>query len=204
MNKLEDWFCATSFWRKVTQQHLLPRMLGGGDLGDSVLELGAGPGAATPALLRKFSRVTSLEFSAVFAAQVARGSRRDDSSARRAAAVVQGDATQMPFADGSFSCAVAILMLHHLRSAELQDRALAEVFRVLRPGGSFRAFEIHDGWLQQLLHTRSTFVPFAASAASARLNAAGLARASVTFVRGGFLLSAQRIDRVASPAGYRT
>ena len=65
--------------------------------------------------------------------------------------------------------------------------------RVLRPGGSFLAFEIHDGWLQQLIHARSTFVPFVASAANARLNAAGFARASVDFVRGGFLLSAQRI-----------
>jgi ubiquinone/menaquinone biosynthesis C-methylase UbiE len=200
MNKLEDWFCATNFWRNITQQHLLPRLLKGGDRGDSVLELGPGPGAATSALLKQFERVTSLEYSAKFATKIARDLRREDLFAGHSAVVVQGDATQMPFADASFSCVVAILMLHHLRSAELQDRALAEVFRVLRPGGSFLAFEIHDGWLQQLIHARSTFVPFVASAANARLNAAGFARASVDFVRGGFLLSAQRIDRETSAA----
>jgi ubiquinone/menaquinone biosynthesis C-methylase UbiE len=106
--------------------------------------------------------------------------------------VVQGDATQLPFAEGSFSCAIAILMLHHLRSAELQDSALAEIRRVLQPGGILLAFEIHNGWLQRLAHTHSTFVPFAASAANARLNASGFSRVSVDFRPGGFLLRAQR------------
>jgi SAM-dependent methyltransferase len=110
----------------------------------------------------------------------------------RNAMVVQGDAARLPFAAESFSCAIAILVLHHLRSRDLQDAALAEIVRVLRPGGVFLALEIHDGWLQRLVHTRSTFVPFAASAANARLNAAGFARVAVDFMRGGFLLRAQR------------
>jgi ubiquinone/menaquinone biosynthesis C-methylase UbiE len=186
MNGLENWFCATSFWRKVTQRKLLPWMLQGYDHGDRVLELGAGPGAATPFLREKFPSVTSLEYSGVFAARLAR------QGAGSAIRVVQGDAARLPFVDGSFTCAIAILMLHHLRSAELQRAALAEVFRVLQPGGMFLALEIHDGWLQRLVHTRSTFVPFAPSTANARLNAVGFARVSVDFLRGGFLLRAQR------------
>jgi ubiquinone/menaquinone biosynthesis C-methylase UbiE len=47
-------------------------------------------------------------------------------------AVVQGDATQMPFADGRFSAVLAFTVLHHLPSRALQDRMLAEVTRVLR------------------------------------------------------------------------
>jgi len=105
---------------------------------------------------------------------------------------VRGDAAQLPFADGSFSCAIAMLMLHHLRSPELQDHALAEIHRVLQPGGVFLAMEIHDGWLQRLIHIRSTFVPVSASGANARLNAAGFARASVDFQRGSFVLRARR------------
>ena len=69
MNRLENWFCSTNFWRSVTRDHLLPRMLDGAGLNGAeprahVLELGAGLGAATPELLQRFSRVTSLEYSA--------------------------------------------------------------------------------------------------------------------------------------------
>jgi SAM-dependent methyltransferase len=239
MNRLENWFCSTNFWRSVTRDHLLPRMLDGAGLNGAeprahVLELGAGCGAATSELRRRFPRVTSLEYGATFAAQIACTSRDDNCSgasapedlhgaartashlpqsaegaaqglarpawsakhvpqvAEHIAHVVQGDAAQLPFADESFTCVIAILMLHHLRSRELQDCAFVEVWRVLRPGGIFVVFEIHDGWLQRLIHMRSTFVPVKASGAHAHLNAAGFARVSVDFLRGGFVLRAQR------------
>jgi len=187
MNRLENWFCATTFWSNLTRNRLLPRMLDGADLGTRILELGAGFGAATPELLRRFPSVISLEYSARIAPKSATAQ-----DAQRAAQMVRGDAAQLPFADASFSCAMAILMLHHLRSPELQDFAFSEVHRVLQPGGIFLAFEIHDGWLQRLIHRRSTFVPVKASTANARLNAAGFARVSVDFMRGAFLLRAQR------------
>jgi ubiquinone/menaquinone biosynthesis C-methylase UbiE len=187
MNALENWFCATGFWRSLTRNLLLPRMLDGSDLGDSVLEVGAGPGAATAALLERFPRVTSLEYRETFAARLAREHPN--------ACVVIGDAAILPFASASFSCVVSVLTLHHLQSRELQDQALHEIVRVLRPGGVFLAFEINDGWLQRFIHVRSTFVPVVASAANARLNAAGFARASVDFLPGGFLVRA----RIAGP-----
>jgi ubiquinone/menaquinone biosynthesis C-methylase UbiE len=184
MNSLENWFCATTFWRNITRQRLLPWILQGTEAGGDALELGAGPGAATSLLRERFSSVTSLDFSAPFAA------RLSQQSGPGAARVVQGDAAQLPFADETFHCVVAILMLHHLPSATLQAASLVEACRVLRPNGVFLAFEIHDGWLQRLIHLRSTFVPFAASGASVRLNAAGFSRASVDFCRGGFLMRA--------------
>ena len=187
MNRLETWFCATTFWSNVTRERLLPRLLDGQDFGTRVLELGAGSGAATPELLRRFPSVTSLEYSAA-------GPRKMPAipSQVRTARMVRGDAAQLPFADGSFTCAIAILMLHHLHSPELQDSAFAEIRRVLQPRGIFLAFEIRDGWLQRLIHTHSTFVPVNASTVNARLNAAGFARASVDFMRGAFLLRARR------------
>ena len=165
-------------------------MLQGADAGGDVLELGAGPGAATGFLIEKFSSVTSLEFSAALASSLAR--KVHENSFGRSARVVQGDAARLPFADETFDCVIAILMLHHLPSAALQTTALTEAQRVLRPNGVFLAFEIHDGWLARLIHTRSTFVPFAASSANARLNAAGFSRVCVDFRRGGFLMRARR------------
>ena len=67
LNALENWFCSTGFWQRITRDHLLPWVVAGTALGDHVLELGAGPGAGTAALQRLAPRVTSLEWSHAFA-----------------------------------------------------------------------------------------------------------------------------------------
>jgi ubiquinone/menaquinone biosynthesis C-methylase UbiE len=186
MNRFETWFCGSPFWRYVTRRQLLPWVLHGSELGEHVLELGAGPGAATEELGRLAARVTSLEYDHAFAAKL--GARVKHSNAN----VIQGDAAALPFTDRTFSSAIAILMLHHLRSNELQDRAFAEIWRVLRPGGAFLAFEIQDGWLHRLAHIRSTFVPVAPAPALPRLTAAGFSNVTVDMKRGGFRIRAMR------------
>src|SRR5438445_12090686 len=186
MNALETWFCGSALWRYVTRRQLLPWVLHGSQLGDHLLELGAGPGAATLELAQRVPRVTSLEYDHAFAARL--GARVNHSNAR----VIQGDAAALPFADALFSSAIAILMLHHLRSGELQDRAFAEIWRVLRPGGVFLALEIQDGWLHRVGHIKSTFVPVMPVSAFARLTAAGFSKVTVDFQRGGFRIRALR------------
>jgi ubiquinone/menaquinone biosynthesis C-methylase UbiE len=187
VNPLENWFCATGLWRIVTQHKLLPWMVSESALGEHVLELGAGPGAGTAELRRLAPRVTSIEYSHAFAIGLA---TREQGAAT--AAVVQGDASMLPFATSSFSAAVAILMLHHLQSRELQNRAFAEIRRVLKPGGVFLAFEIQDGWLQRRIHRHSTFVPVCPASMPALLSAAGFARVTVDIRVGGFRVRARR------------
>ena len=46
----------------------------------------------------------------------------------------QGLATRLPYADASFDCVLSSLFFHHL-VPEQKQLALAEAFRVLRPGG---------------------------------------------------------------------
>jgi ubiquinone/menaquinone biosynthesis C-methylase UbiE len=186
MNSYETWFCGTRLWRWVTRRQLLPWMLQGSDLGEHVLELGAGPGAATEELSRLAGRVTSLECDHEFAAKL--GARANHASV----AVIQGDAATLPFSSSTFSSAVAILMLHHLRSNGLQDQAFAEIARVLRPGGVFLAFEIQDSWFNRVGHFRSTFVPVAPTSVVARLTAAGFSRAAMDLRSGGFRIRALR------------
>jgi ubiquinone/menaquinone biosynthesis C-methylase UbiE len=155
-------------------------------LGDHVLELGAGPGAATHELRKRAQRVTSLEYDHAFAAKL--GVRVNGSNGF----VIRADAAALPFADETFSSVIAILMLHHLRSKELQDRAFAEIRRVLRPSGVFLAFEIQDGWMHRVGHIGSTFVPIQPAEVSTRLTAGGFSRASVDARRGGFRIRALR------------
>jgi ubiquinone/menaquinone biosynthesis C-methylase UbiE len=184
MNSYETWFCGSRLWRWVTRRQLLPWVLQGSELGEHVLELGAGPGAATDELRQRAALVTSLEYDHGLAARLA--ARMSGTNA----SVIQGDAATLPFPDNTFSSTIAILMLHHLRSSELQDHAFAEIYRVLRPGGVFLAFEIPDGWLNRVGHIRSTFVPVKPASAFARLTAAGFSKVTVDFRSGGFRIRA--------------
>jgi ubiquinone/menaquinone biosynthesis C-methylase UbiE len=183
MNAFENFLCSSSLWRYITKRHL-PALLSGANLGDDLLEIGAGFGAATAALRERVARVTSLEYAHD---SVLKLKSRHDSSAPR---IVQGDASHLPFANASFSSAIAILVLHHLKTSALQDQAFTEISRVLRPGGTFVAFEITDSWLHRKAHFRSTFTPVAPVSSVARLTFAGFSKISVDDQSGGFRLSA--------------
>jgi len=186
MNALENWFCGSGIWRWVTQRQVLPWLIGQSQLGDHLLELGAGPGAATAELRRRVPRVTSFDFDHKFAARLQAHFAHDGIS------VLQADAARLPFPDRTFSSAIAVLMLHHLPSAESQDRAFSEILRVLRPGGVFVGLEIQNTWFNRLTHTRSTFVPVVPTAINARLTAAGFWRVTVDFRGSAFRIRALR------------
>ena len=192
MNSFEKWYCGSALWRYLTRRELLPWMLQGSKLGDHILELGAGPGAATLELARRAPRVTSLEYDHALAIKLAskvgaKASRPADPSNVR---IVQGDAAALPFPDATFSSAIAILMLHHLKSSELQDRTFSEVHRVLRSGGIFLAFDISDHWLHRIGHIKSTYVPVDPATARQRLMAAGLSNVTLDSHSGGFRIRA--------------
>src|SRR5436190_15587858 len=89
----------------------------------SVLDVGAGEGALGHLLLGRGVRWVGLDLSATLLA----GSPRP---------VVRADATLLPFPDASFDAVTALYMLYHLPEPE---RAVAEAYRVLRPGGLFAA-----------------------------------------------------------------
>ena len=184
MNTLEHCLCSSSIWRYLTGRQLLPWVLSGVLAGDHVLEIGAGYGAATRQLRQCASRVTSLEYDARMAGKLKNSAIGSE--------VVRGDGAQLPFASQTFSCVIAILVVHHLRSREQQDRMFADAYRVLRPSGAFLAFEIPNTWLNRAAHFRSTFTPIAPGSAFERLHAAGLDRVSVDYRRGGFRVCAMR------------
>jgi len=198
MNAMEHFFCSTSLWQRMTHRYLLPWVLSDARLGDHVLEIGAGYGPATGHLLKAAPRVTSLEYDARAVGKL------KAKHGHGQLAPLCGDAAFLPFADQSFSSAIAILVLHHLKSRELQDRAIAEVHRVLRPGGSFFVYEINDGWVERTLHYRSTFTPVTPGSAFARLTKAGFSKISVDFRRGGYRFRARKAMETSSNDEART
>jgi SAM-dependent methyltransferase len=53
------------------------------------------------------------------------------------------DACALPYADSSFDFAYSVNVVHHITGPGQRDRALREVVRVLKPGGSFFLHEIN-------------------------------------------------------------
>jgi ubiquinone/menaquinone biosynthesis C-methylase UbiE len=185
MNRFENWFCASSLWRTITVRSILPWVIGDSDIGDHVLEIGAGSGAATNELC-KCARVTSLEYDPRSVRRLAEQQKNSRCE------VVCGDAAALPFASETFSSAIAILVLHHLKSSELQDRAFAETYRVLRPGGVFLVLEISGTWLHRVGHFKSTFVPLSPPTAVERLTKAGFSSVSCESRHRAFRIRAYR------------
>jgi SAM-dependent methyltransferase len=171
-----NWFhrqvCRSGRWRRRVKG-LLPWALQGVELGDDVLEIGPGPGVTTDLLRGRAPRLTALEVDAAAAASLEK--RLDGSGVR----VVHGDGAAMPFADGAFSGVVAFTMLHHVPSAALQDRLMAEARRVLGSGGVFVGFDGTDSFLFRLIHLGDTYTPVDSGTFGRRLEAAGFAEVVV-------------------------
>lgn len=131
MNENHAKLCPSPEWATWLQGDILPALAAQADLGDEMLEVGPGPGAATDWLRHRVKRLVALEADEQAAAALAAKYAGDGVE------VLTGDATAMSFPDGSFDSAGSFTMLHHVPTAAAQDRLLAEVLRVLRPGGVF-------------------------------------------------------------------
>jgi SAM-dependent methyltransferase len=186
MNLLHRWLCRSGLWRKTLEQQLIPWALAGVELGDDVLEVGPGPGLTTDILRRRAARLTSIEIDRRLADSLRR--RMQDTNVR----VVEGDATAMPFDDGCFSGAVSLTMLHHVPSTVLQNRLLAEVHRVLKPGGVLAGSDSTASLALRLLHIGDTMVLVNPDTFAARLEAAGFSDVAVSVGRGAFRFRARR------------
>ena len=167
MNEKHLEFCASPVWAEILEREVLPWAVGERDLGDDVLEVGAGPGLTTDVLRRRVGRLTAVELDPDLARALA--GRLADTNVT----VVEGDATALPLPADRFSAATTFNMLHHVPSAELQDRVLAELCRVLRPGGLVIGTDgVASGTLDEF-HEGDVYVPCDPATMPARLGAAG-------------------------------
>lgn len=134
-----------SIWRAAVTSAIEPRP------GMEILDVAAGTGASSIPLAEAGAEVTCCDFSA---GMIAEGKRRHPELT-----FIQGDATDLPFADDSFD---AVTISLGLRNVVDYRAALAEMLRVTRPGGklvicefsqptnpAFRA--IYTWYLQEVL-----------------------------------------------------
>jgi len=104
--------------------------------GKDVLEVGCGSGVHARLLARAGARLTAVDLTSTAVAMTRRRLDLDGLSGT----VVEADAEALPFPDASFDFVWSWGVLHH--SADT-GRALAEVARVLRPGGRLALMVYH-------------------------------------------------------------
>ena len=109
--------------------------------GSRVLEVGTGVGATTAIVSARNPavRFISLDFAAASLRQAARELRAGGSAN---VALLRGDGYRLPFADGAFDHVFVCFLLEHLARPAA---ALAELRRVLKPGGTLTAVEGDHG-----------------------------------------------------------
>jgi demethylmenaquinone methyltransferase/2-methoxy-6-polyprenyl-1,4-benzoquinol methylase len=105
-------------WRAATVRAVDPRR------GEKILDVAAGTGTSSAALARSGATVVALDFSA---GMIAEGRRRHPK-----VEFVEADAEDMPFGDDEFD---AVTISFGLRNVAHPERALAEMYRVMKPGG---------------------------------------------------------------------
>lgn len=130
-------------WRRLvlSPERLEQRLPLSPDL--TVLEIGAGGGYYVQPLARLVRRYVALDL------QAAMLKRLRQKPAGATLFAVQADATHLPIAGSSIDVAIAVTVLGEVPSAE---RTIAEIRRVLRPGG---ALSVSEHWPDP------DFLPFA-------------------------------------------
>src|SRR5713226_2364367 len=189
MNLVHRWLCRSARWKDTVEKYAMPWTLDKIDLGSNVLEVGPGPGVTTDLLRTRVEHLTCVEIDRTLA----------DSLSRRVAGrnvtVLCDDATAIPLPDETFDGAVSFTMLHHVPSAALQDRLLAEVARVLRPRGVFAGTDSISSPLFRLMHVFDTMVVVNPNSFPKRLEAAGFADVQVDVNQYAFRFRARRVGK---------
>lgn len=107
--------------------------------GDRALDLAGGTGDLAESLLDQVGGDGRVVLSDINHAMLCRGrDRLVDAGAGPNLSVIQADAESLPFADAQFDC---VTIGFGLRNVTHKDRALAEMRRVLRPGGRLLVLE---------------------------------------------------------------
>jgi ubiquinone/menaquinone biosynthesis C-methylase UbiE len=179
MNENHARLCPSPEWAAHIQGEVLPSLTRRADLGEDMLEIGPGPGAATEWLRHKVKRLTVVEVDGAAAGKLA------DRYADTNVEVIAGSATELTYPDESFDSVGSFTMLHHVPTLALQNKILAEAFRVLRPGGvligsdSLASNDLHH------FHAGDTYNPVEPAGLLARLQTLGFE--NITIVVDGIL-----------------
>lgn len=147
-------------FRYALQDYMQNAFQFGGFRGKLVLDIGCGAGIDSAEFCQGGADVVSLDLTCT-ASRLTRNLLREAGFSPR---VLQAEATRLPFKPDTFDCVYCFGVLHHFGSA---GKAIAEISRVLKPGGQIMAMLYHkdsllyaysivylrgikEGWLNRL------------------------------------------------------
>ena len=183
--------------RAALQRHFeapLLERLGGRMYGQRVLEVGCGRGVGTQLLFGHFGAREVHAFD-LDAGMIAQAQRRLDTYPTDRLKLYVADATAIPEPDESFDAAIDFGILHHVPD---WPAAMAEVARVLKPGGRFYFEQVTrqalDRWIYRtsLDHPANTRFTAAESVSTLERHGIHLLGKTETFVFGGFVAGVGR------------
>ena len=132
--------------RDMVRRRELVREALGAQAGERILDVGCGPGFFMAEILEEVGpegRVTGVDTSApMLALASARIGSRDN------AELVEAPATELPFDDGVFDAALSVQVLEYVDDV---GRVLAELHRVVRPGGRVVLWDVD--WATASMHS---------------------------------------------------
>lgn len=107
-----------------------------------IAELGCGGGRNVRALLQRYptAKVTALDYSEISVEKTGRVNRREIQKGR--CRVVQGDVSKLPFEDARFDLVTAFETVYFWPGP---TESFREVYRILKPGGTFLIVNESDG-----------------------------------------------------------
>jgi SAM-dependent methyltransferase len=186
MNEAHLAFCGSDEWREAIEKWILPWALGDVDLGADVVEVGPGPGLTTDRLRHGVERLTAVEIDPDLAAALR------ERMVGTNVEVVNADATALPHESNRFSGAVSFTMLHHVPTAELQDRLFAELARVLAADGVLVLSDSLASDELRAFHDGDTYNPVDPATLPVRLAGAGFDSIDVQANEFGWMAHARK------------
>lgn len=185
MNENHSTLCSSPEWAEFICDEVLTPLAERVDLGEELLELGPGYGAATRWLRGRVSRLTALELDRDLAKKLA------DEFDGTNVTVEVGDCTSVEFPDASFDSVATFTMLHHLPSAAQQYATLGEAFRLLRPGGTLIGSDSLASPDLHLFHDDDMYNPIDPARLLVFLQAIGYDRITLS-IDGGMMFAAHK------------
>jgi ubiquinone/menaquinone biosynthesis C-methylase UbiE len=173
MNENHAQVCGSPEWAEYLQTEVLPVVTRDVDLGATMLEIGPGPGAATDWLRHKVGKLTVVEVDEAAAALLAE--RYSGTNVE----VVTGSGAELGYPDACIDSVGTFTMLHHVPTLALQNKILAEAFRVLRPGGVLVGSDSLPGNDLHLFHADDTYNPVDPASLLGRLQTIGFGQITV-------------------------
>src|SRR5689334_21117038 len=134
-----SFFYTTRHGKFIEWERILVRLALRGD--ERILDIGCGRGAVLTAVARRLTtgRVTGVD---IWNARDQSGNAREVTERNASlegvadrVAIETGDMRALPFPEASFDLVVSSLAIHNISASSERRQAIAEAFRVLKPGG---------------------------------------------------------------------